>query len=544
MRAVVAVILLVAAIASAIYLGGSARLWNAELELAPALATMPPRVDDPRTPRLARRVILVIVDGLGAAESKLPFLDELRARGASTTAQVPYPTISRPNYVTILTGVPPADSGVRTNRVDRPVAIDTLMDRVQAARLRVASLSNLGTLVSLFLRGTSTIRGHAFEEAGERLRPPAPLHWPVDDARRARGLPAFESTLAELASSDAALVVTLVGDVDKVGHRFGVAATYRQTARDVDAALARALETVDLAQDTIVVTADHGHVGPGGHGGREPEVSTVPLVLAGAGIVPGATARDAQLVDVSPTLAALLGVTAPGHASGRTLTELLALPPELAARRSAVDDARRAAVATRVVRGPPGPSPPRLALVLGGAAFVIGVAWVLRRRDVIRFAPACVLSLVAFFAIIGAMLVVTRGHPSPSYVPSVPGLTKVTIVAGSTGIVAQLVAMRWGLREMPRELHLALVDGHAFGGLAALWLVVGLMRSWFYPPHHDVPEPLWMVAVPALELAAAIGCVAIAVVLLYEIVLRRAITHERAKTRSEKRCFDGGLAAD
>lgn len=474
-----------------------------------------------RTPRLARRVILVIVDGLGAAESELPFLDALRAKGASTIARVPYPTISRPNYVTILSGVPPADSGVRTNRVDRPVAVDTLMDRAQAAGLRVASLSNLGTLVSLFLRNTSTIRGHDYFEEAERLRPPPPMTWPIDDARRARGLPAFEATLAELARSDAALVAALVGDVDKAGHRFGVSLTYRQTARDVDAALARALTDVDLSRDTIVVTADHGHVELGGHGGREDEVSTVPLVLAGAGIVPGASARDAQLVDVAPTIAALLGIAAPGHASGRALVELLQLPPDASGRRSAADVARRAAVASRVVRGAGGPEPRRLACVLGATLLALVAAWQLQRRAIVAFGLSSLLALVAFLAIVGAMSIVTRGHPSPSFVPSVPGLTKVTIVAGSTGIVAQLVAVRWIQRRVVPGERLARVNGHALCGLALLWLLVGLLRSWFFEPHFDVPEPLWMVAVPALELAAAIGCVAIAIVLLHGAVTMR-----------------------
>ena len=70
---------------------------------------------------------------------------------------------------------------------------------------------------------------------------------------------------------------------------------------------------IDLTRDTVIVTADHGHVSRGGHGGAEPEVSSVPLVLAGKGIVPGASARNAQLVDVAPTVAALLGVPAPGQ---------------------------------------------------------------------------------------------------------------------------------------------------------------------------------------------------------------------------------------
>src|SRR5882724_6545429 len=138
MRLPVAAGLTVLAITTTIVLGNRARRWNDELALpSPPLAREPRTIDDPETPRLTGRVVLVIIDGLGIDEAALAYLDELRRRGVAATARVPYPTISRPNYVTILTGVPPRDSGVRANRVEVPVAVDTVMDRVRAAGLRV-----------------------------------------------------------------------------------------------------------------------------------------------------------------------------------------------------------------------------------------------------------------------------------------------------------------------------------------------------------------------------------------------------------------------
>src|SRR4029079_3753825 len=125
------------------WLGNRVRAWNDELALpAPPVARMPVRADDPRTPRLSGGVVVVVIDGLGIDEAQRPQLSYLHALGRSgvaATARVPYPTISRPNYVTILTGVPPRDSGVRGNRVQAPVAVDTVMDRVRAAGLRVAT---------------------------------------------------------------------------------------------------------------------------------------------------------------------------------------------------------------------------------------------------------------------------------------------------------------------------------------------------------------------------------------------------------------------
>ena len=89
--------------------------------------------------------------------------------------------------------------------------------------------------------------------------------------------------------------------------------------------LARVLGKVDLDQDAIVVVADHGHTKKGGHGGTEPEVLGVPLIFAGAGIDRAGTATDARLIDVAPTISALLGIAAPGHGLGTTLTHVLRL---------------------------------------------------------------------------------------------------------------------------------------------------------------------------------------------------------------------------
>ena len=49
----------------------------------------------------------------------------------------------------------------------------------------------------------------------------------------------------------------------------------------------------------------------------------VPLLLSGAGIRRDAAPRNAGLVDVAPTISALLGTRPPADAQGRALTESL-----------------------------------------------------------------------------------------------------------------------------------------------------------------------------------------------------------------------------
>src|SRR5262245_42349838 len=117
------------------------------------LSRAQPTLTDPGTPRLARRVVLVIIDGLRYDRSYgLPYLERLRRAGVDALARSHYPTWSRPNYVTILTGVPPQASGVRTNRHSTPVVLDSLMDRVRAAGLESAVTADNEAMPALFLR--------------------------------------------------------------------------------------------------------------------------------------------------------------------------------------------------------------------------------------------------------------------------------------------------------------------------------------------------------------------------------------------------------
>ena len=52
----------------------------------------------------------------------------------------------------------------------------------------------------------------------------------------------------------------------------------------------------------------------------------MPFLLSGAGIRRGAVPDGPSLVDVAPTIAALLGVTPPDDVEGRVLTEVLDPP--------------------------------------------------------------------------------------------------------------------------------------------------------------------------------------------------------------------------
>jgi arylsulfatase A-like enzyme len=70
------------------------------------------------------------------------------------------------------------------------------------------------------------------------------------------------------------------------------------------------------------ILVDGDSVGTG-HGTPWAYDQQVPLLLYGSRIVPGVHRAPAAVADIAPTLAALLGLTAPGGSQGRVLAEAL-----------------------------------------------------------------------------------------------------------------------------------------------------------------------------------------------------------------------------
>lgn len=529
-------------------------------QVHPPLAKLAPVIDEAPAPRLARRVFLVIVDGLGYDRSyQLPFLDELRRRGADTEASSHYPTWSRPNYVSILTGVPPLVSGVRTNHHATPVVLDSLMDRARSAGLRVATASDYEVLPRLFLRRRGELAERprtpvvlhpddedddagALEEpledaADQPEDPPLPpairtpdadLASPFDDARYTPWPGGFSEAGEAIAAGDAELVILLVGAPDAAGHRYGAASPeYRAAALAVDHALARVLARVDLALDAVVVTSDHGHTTRGSHGGIEPEVLAVPLIAAGAGIAPGSTAADARLIDVAPTVAALLGIPAPGHGLGRTLTELLDADP-------AVHDARRYADRLRLIQTLGAVAvadararvdvleyrTARIALVASGALLALAFAIIAVRRRVLRLDLRLLVVTIPAFFIVYVALIGTVGGFSPSFLPARGHIADVLLRYGLVAITVQILANLWALRGEPRLAdRLAAANGIAWVGLMLTMVPAGLVWAFFPPPYVMLPGPTWLVVIPAVQVAVACTAITMAFTLAIEVIV-------------------------
>jgi len=122
------------------------------------------------------------------------------------------------------------------------------------------------------------------------------------------------------------LVVHFVG-LDHAGHAWGPQSDrYAVAARSLDEKIDGLLRSVD-AETTVVITSDHAMTNRGGHGGSDAEARRTPLVMIGRGVRPMSGLAVDQ-VDLTPTLATLMGIPIPAQSTGRILHEALDVSAE------------------------------------------------------------------------------------------------------------------------------------------------------------------------------------------------------------------------
>ena len=323
----ICVVVAAASFSGAIGLFGSLFDYRSPMRTVPAAPTSGPATAP--TSALSQRVVAVLVDGLrvdtAADATTMPFLADLRSRGAAATMGVRTPSYSVPGWTVLMTG---AWTEVHGGLAMNPPVVAEAPAWSEDSVFRAAHDAGLRTGVS----GTDWFTP---------LIPPTDLttsffvHEETDAADQA----STDAAVRMIGGDQVDFLLVHLNEVDHAGHHSGggTSPAWRAAATKADARLRAIAGALDLSRDTLVVFSDHGHLDQGGHGGPEDIVVRSPLVLAGSGVRAGAsagggsaTARDpmvidAQQTDLAPTLAVLLGTRVLGAAQGHALTGLLTL---------------------------------------------------------------------------------------------------------------------------------------------------------------------------------------------------------------------------
>jgi predicted AlkP superfamily pyrophosphatase or phosphodiesterase len=255
----------------------------------------------------SNRVILFVIDGLrsdGLAQAHTPTMDALAASGAYAPAcRTVMPSITLPCHASMFLSVPPERHGVVTNTW-APGARDLpgLFDVVHQAGRRTASFYNWEELRDLSRPGsldTSFYLGNCYDPGGDAALAALAAGWlrdhPVD------------------------LAFVYLGYTDSAGHAQGwMSDAYLRAVGVADRCIGGILDGLDGGAG-VVVTSDHGGHGRT-HGADCDEDMLVPLIVNGPTVPAGtAVGLPVSILDIAPTVAAILGVEAPAAWAGRPI---------------------------------------------------------------------------------------------------------------------------------------------------------------------------------------------------------------------------------
>jgi len=290
------------------------------------LKNNPPAIGEKLGEPASSRVIIVLIDGLrydtSLDEKIMPYLNELRANGSSAIMHSQAPSYSEPGYSTILTGAwPEINDGPALNLDYEEIPTftqDDLFTAVHDAGLKTA------------------ISGYYwFEKLVPQSSVDFSYYTPGEDAKADDDV--VNAALPFLQNPEIALVLVHLDQVDYAGHHQGgpQSPSWDSAATMTDYLLLFISNQINLETDTLVVLSDHGHIMIGGHGGQDPDILIEPFVIAGVGARQGIV-TEMNMVDIAPTIAALLGARLPASTQGKVRTDLVLLSPSV---ESALSDA-------------------------------------------------------------------------------------------------------------------------------------------------------------------------------------------------------------
>ncbi len=269
----------------------------------------------------AEHIVVLGFDGLspdGILKAPTPVIHALMSRGAWTLhARGVIPTVSSPNWASMIMGAGPAEHGVTSN--------DWQPDKFQISPICVGGGGIFPTVFSLLReqRPNATIGVFHDWDGYSRLFDNKAANV-VKHGNGPDGT--MDDAIAYLKQTKPTLTFVHLDHVDHAGHESGHGTSkYYEAVAKADALAARMLAAIreaGIADSTVVlVTADHGGVGKG-HGGSTMAEIEIPWILAGPGVAAGRELKTpVRTYDTAATIAYILGIKPSECWIARTVSE-------------------------------------------------------------------------------------------------------------------------------------------------------------------------------------------------------------------------------
>ncbi|WP_087020706.1 alkaline phosphatase family protein [Thaumasiovibrio subtropicus] len=227
------------------------------------------------------KVILVVLDGLNfqVAQDCMGYLQGLVALNKATRykLQSELPSLSRPLYECLLTGITPIESGIVSNHISRLSHNESIFS-LASAEGKTTAAAAYHWVSELYNRSPYVaVRDRHTHDAALPIQHGCFYEW---DHYPDEALFLDAEHLRKTYSPDFLLVHPM--NIDDAGHKYGLdSAEYRNSARHADVVLSHFLGTWLQAGYQVMITSDHGMNNDKSHGGQLPEERDVPLYVVG-----------------------------------------------------------------------------------------------------------------------------------------------------------------------------------------------------------------------------------------------------------------------
>lgn len=257
-----------------------------------------------------RKVVLVLVDGMrpiGIEQCKNPYLLDLAKESSySFKATSVMPSVTLPCHTSIFLSVNPERHGITTNTwMPQVRPIDGICEVVNHAGKKAAMVYNWEELKDLSSPG-SLCYSHFERQVGSH------------DEILAREIEMTKVAASYIKEKAPDFLFMYLGATDETGHNYGwLSDEYLESVYNASECI-KLMKGALSEEYQLMITADHGGHDRT-HGTASDEDMIIPLILNGSEFEKGRELPSANLKDIAPTIAKVLGLTPPHEWEGKSL---------------------------------------------------------------------------------------------------------------------------------------------------------------------------------------------------------------------------------